>query len=186
MLVVSRSQRSACRRSLVVDWAYLMWLHSLTHRSPVAVRPGPAAAAHVGGTVRLRRRFTSDAAGYWVQLFTLGSVTGPGRSGPSRAPPPSGIQLTGPSVGLSGGRRLLTLSLIFRADGVRAGTLSVVRTSSAPAVDVSNDSSIQCWKCARDWRRASVIDTDEDVFNSPLYWRQQSSVDIDYSVTRMR
>ena len=44
----------------------------LTHRSPVAVRPGPAL---VDPTVRLRRRFTSDTAGYWVQLFTLGSVT---------------------------------------------------------------------------------------------------------------
>jgi len=130
--------------------------------------------------------FTLGRAGIERLAVTDETGPGPGRSGPSRAPPPSGIQLTGPSVGLSGGRRLLTLSLIFRADGVRAGTLSVVRTSSAPAVDVSNDSSIQCWKCARDWRRASVIDTDEDVFNSPLYWRQQSSVDIDYSVTRMR
>ena len=53
----------------------------LNHRSPVADcrrrRPtrGRCAAPRVRRTVRLPRRFTSPA-GYWVQLFTLGSVTG--------------------------------------------------------------------------------------------------------------
>jgi len=80
-------------------------------------------------TVRLRRRFTSDTAGYWVQLFTLGSVTEP--TAASSSP-----------VGRSGKRQLLTLPLIFRADDVCADApLVVVRTWTTTAVFVSSSNS---------------------------------------------
>jgi len=155
LVIVSQSPRSSCRRSLVVDC--LMLRPSLTHRSPVAVRPRPAGqspaatAAHDGRTVRLRRRFTSDTAGYWVQLFTLGSVTALSSTGEPHPVSP---------LCWSVGRQSFDAAIDF-SRWRRADAAAVVRTWTTASAYVSTNCSIHVGVVLVGLTRASGVVTDE-------------------------
>jgi len=134
----------------------------LTHCSPVAVRPDPAAAAaHVGRTVRLRRRFTSDAGGYWVQLFTLGSVTALSCA----AEPHPAYRSVGRSVGPASGS-------FWRCHWFLALTAAYGRTGRGQNVDGS--SSVRVGGQFNTWvrlTRASVI-----FVNERRWWTSSSKL----------